>query len=692
MTIDPTGSMVPRPLGEAGRGSTPRLAALRRDRRRWTRWWGVLPVAIAAALLITRAGLHTPPLDRLAIAPAQPGDPPGAIVHAGSIFVARGGPVIIGFQSPGAARLTFAGHEVRGEDLVKQRLIVPRGATAIRFAAPPGARLVWSPVGRRGDPEYVAASSLSPEPPERAVFEAPGTALLDGAIALGLLATAVVTLCVLARRRLAAVSRGTWLAMALVFVAGVGVRWVDLGGAGPTWDEDVNWTAGRNYVTNALALDFDPASWQWNFEHPPIMKLLDGVGAQLADGYGPARAMSAIWIALGCALLVPIGARLFRMRVGVLAAVIATLLPPMVAHGKVVGHESPTVLWWSLAILLALGVHDYLSPDDRKALTMLRVRLAWVGVAIGIAIASRFVNGLVGVLCAVIVVVQAPARWRRDTQRGAALILPAGAVLTFYAVWPRLWAHPFTAVLDSLRKLKTTHFPEPFLGAMTSNPGLHYFVVYLIATLPVGILAAVLLGGVRLGRARNRSALIVACWLVIPLFVAFSPVRQDGVRYVMPCLSALAVIAAVGVEQLAAWTRLRHAFLVLAAVVVAYLGHTLVRIHPYYLDYFGEQVGGAGTVATRKWFETAWWGEGLDRALDYVNTHAAPNALVDRRCILPSHLAWVREDLWATPAKPSDASWIVTYATQRCALPRDAREVFTVAADGAVLATVYARP
>jgi len=654
----------------------------------------VVPIAIAVALLIVRAGLHTPPLDRLASAAAEPGDPPGAVVHAGSIFVARGGPVIIGFQSPTAARLTFAGHELRGEGVVKQRLVVVHGATAIRFAAPPGARLVWSPVGRRGDPEYVPASSLSPAPPDRAVFEAPGTALLDGAIGLGLLATVVVTLCVLARRRLAAVSRGTWLAMALVLAAGVAVRWIDLGGAGPTWDEDVNWAAGRNYVTNALALDFDPASWQWNFEHPPIMKLLDGIGAQLADGYGPARAMSAIWIALGCALLVPIGARLFRLRVGVLAALLATLLPPMVAHGKVVGHESPTVLWWSLAILLALGVHDYLSPDDRKALATLRARLAWVGVAIGIAIASRFVNGLVGVLCAAIVVVQAPPRWRRDTQIWAAILLPSAAAVVFYAVWPRLWAHPFAALFESLHKLQTTHFPEPFLGTMTNDPGLHYFAVYLFATLPVGILAAVIVGGVRLGRARNRSALIVACWLAVPLAAAFSPVRQDGVRYVMPCLPALAMIAAVGIEQLATWARTRHAFAALAAVVVAYLGHTLVRIHPYYLDYFGEQVGGAGTVAARKWFETAWWGEGLDRALAYVDTHAAANALVDRRCILPSHLAWVREDLWTTPARPTDAGWIVTYAsaTQPCALPRDARPVFTVTADGAVLATVYARP
>jgi len=659
------------------------------------RLWGLIPLGVAALLLVLRAWLYTAPLDRLAVVAAEPADPPGAVARAGSIFVARGGPVIIGFQSEGAARLGFAGQELAGTGLVKRRVVVAHGAAAIRFAAPPGARLVWSPVGRRGDPEYVPASSLSPDPPASARFDGPGATPLDGAIAAGLVATLVASLCVLARRRLVAVPRGTWLAMAMVFVAGVAVRWIDLGGFGQTWDEDVNWAAGRNYITNLVGLDFADRSWQWNFEHPPVMKLLDGIGAQLADGFGPARALSAIWIALGCALLVPIGARLFRTRVGVLAGAIATLLPPMVAHGQIVGHESPTVLWWSLGILLALGAHDDLPPSDRRAARMLQVRLAGIGAAVGVAIASRFVSGLLGPLCAVIVVVQAPPRWRRETVRWGAWLMPLAALATVYVLWPWLWAHPIGHLADSFHRLDTVHSPEPFLGTVTNRPGPHYFLVYLFTTLPIGIAAGVAVGAVRMLRRRNPSALIAACWFAIPLGVALSPVRQDGVRYVMPCLSALAVIAAAGFDQLAVWLRVRHAFAAIAAAVAAYLAVTLVRTHPYYLDYFGEQVGGAGNVAARGWFETAWWGEGVDRAVAYVNANAAPGARVDRQCIEPAHLAWFREDLWA-PMTPvaTEATWIVSYApaSHPCALPPDARQVFTVTADGVVLAAVYRRP
>ena len=651
-----------------------------------------MPVAAIALLLALRAVLHVPALDALAPAAAEPADPPGAKAYVGSIYIARGGPVIIGFHSPDAiGRVTFAGRELRGRGVVKERIVVPRGPAAIRVALPAGARLVWSPVGRRGDPEYVVASSLSPEPPERATFARPGTALADGLIALAILLVIAGSCVYAARARLAAVPRPTWLAIAAVFVAGVALRWFDLDGAGQTWDEDVNWASGRNYVTNVLALDFRPSSWIWNYEHPPVMKYLAGIGAQLADGFGPARAISAVLVALGCALLVPIGARLYSLRVGILAAAIATLLPPLIGHGKVVGHEAPTILWWSLGILLALGVHDG-DPTPRRRI----VRLAVVGAVVGIAIASRFVNGLLGPLCALIVVVQAPPHLRIFTAVRGAIVMPLAAVATIYAVWPRLWPAPIDALSASFQKLDVTHAPEPFLGTITSHPGPHYFAVYLVATLPVVILALVLAWSVRALRDRDRSSLVVFAWLAIPLAAAFSPVRQDGVRYIMPCFPAVAMAAAAAADVLAtiAARRFRHAFPALAAAIVAYLVVTAVRTHPYYLDYFGEHTGGADTVTHRRWFETAWWGEGLAPSLAYVNAHAAPRAKVARQCIEPGHLAWFREDLWDVPIPLNhQAEWIVVYAPERmrCPLPPDAKRVFAVEHDGTVLSAVYRR-
>ena len=200
------------------------------------------------------------------------------------------------------------------------------------------------------------------------------------------------------------------------------MRLVGLGGAGQTWDEDVNWAAGRNYITNLLVARLLRApSWSWNYEHPPVMKLLDGIGAQFADGFGPARALSALWIVARLRAARPdrhaaVPAPRRRAR----RAAIAALLPPLVAHGQIVGHESPTVLWWSLGDPARARRARLPAVRRPRAAARCAFRLAWVGVVIGVAIASRFVNGLLGPLCALIVVVQAPQRWRRADARAGA--------------------------------------------------------------------------------------------------------------------------------------------------------------------------------------------------------------------------------------------------------------------------------
>jgi hypothetical protein len=247
---------------------------------------------------------------------------------------------------------------------------------------------------------------------------------------------------------------------------------------------------------------------------------------------------------------------------------------------------------------------------------------------------------------------------------------------------------------------------------MTNEPGWSYFVVYLAATTPLGVVAAVAawlpsaigatLRAVAAGQfAPARTHVIVFAWFAIPLLgMVVSPVRQDGVRYVMPCVTALAMMAAAGIDFVARALPLRRrhrTFDALSVAIVFYLALALARSAPYYLDYFNEVAGPAGKIAAHSTFEVGWWGEGLGPAIEYVNEHAARGAIVDRSCIDPQHLAWFREDLWdSLAASPKFAKWIVVYGShpRGCVLPlpRDARRVFAVTFDGADLAVVYRRP
>lgn len=676
-----------------------------------------LAVAAAIGLLALRAALHVSPWDRLRDA--------GDGVATGSIHLPRGGRYVFACQCPAPASVVVAGKPVplrdngnpdlRAKGLVVGSVDLDAGVAPLEVRAPRGARLMWHPPGRRGDPEYLPASSLSPEPPERAAFDAPGTSRLDGAIALGLalVAGALATWWLWpALRRTWREHRAVALGFGGVLVLALAARLIDLGGAGQTFDEDTNWSAGKNYVENLVALDFEPRAWVWNYEHPPVMKYLVGVGALWADGYGPARAVAALCVALGCALLVPIGARLWSVRAGVLAGGVAALTPHLIAHGKVVGHEAPTILWWTLALWLCLRAFDPTVPPIARLAApapggagaapepVTPRRLAWrlvgIGVVLGLAVWSRFVNVLLAPLLGATLLALAPRALRGKTVALGLAILPVVALLVGLLIWPRLWSEPVAHLEQAWAKLSKPHAAEPFLGAWTSTPPRWYFLAYLYATAPLGVLLAVAAAGWRLVRRREgRAAAIAAALLLAPLVVALSPVRQDGVRYVMPSVVALALLAGAGLDEVARalGARWRHAGAAVAAAAGFYLAITCARIHPYYLDYYGEQVGGPAGVARGKRFELGWWGEGVDAAVAYVGRHAAPGARVHRECVEALHLAWWRADLWATLApKIGEAEWIVVQPAGRpCPVPRDAALVHTVTAQGAPLVRVYRR-
>jgi 4-amino-4-deoxy-L-arabinose transferase-like glycosyltransferase len=618
----------------------------------------IAPYALALAAIAILLGV------RACVTPAP--------ARSGSIDLPRGGPYILGFESRTPATLEVAGHVISGApndpDPVKRaagvttaRIVLQAGPAPFRFDGPDGARMIWHPPGRRGSPEYVG-------PPSRT----------DAIVLWSIIAVVIALALWLARARIRAIDRRSLVAFGSCFALAFVARAWDLGAAGQTWDEDEYWSSGRNDVQNLLALDLAPDAWVWNYEHPPVTKYLAGAGALWSDGFGPARALSALAMALGCALLVPIGARLYSRRAGVLAAVFAALSPHLIAHGQIVGHEAPTVLLWSLAIWLGLRAHD----DPAR----LRRRLVGIGVVLGLAVMTRFVNALLVVPIAAALVAYAPREHLRRTLAWAAIMIPAAALITSFVIWPRLWIDPIAHVREALAKTSNLHDPEPFFGVLTASPPRWCFAVYVFACTPILLFVAALAWA---PRARDKkAAVVVLAWLVAPLLVALSPVRQDGVRYVLPSLAAIALMAGAAIDQI----RKPRVALALGAVLAAYLAITSVRVAPYYLDYYSEAFGGPAGVADDKRFVISWWGEGLDDAVAYVNDHAAPGARVYRDCAVPSHLTWFRGDLWDPMVRdPTQADWIVwTQPSWRgCAIPPGARRVHTTSVLGAPLAYVY---
>jgi hypothetical protein len=134
--------------------------------------------------------------------------------------------------------LTVGPHRVVAARGVSTGRLLDAGAASIRLAAPPGARLVWHPPGRRGDPGIRAGQLAVAGAAVGAHFDHPGTARADAAaawaIVLALFAAALFSL----RARIAAIPGAVLLGAGAVFALALAVRLIDLGGAGRTWDED----------------------------------------------------------------------------------------------------------------------------------------------------------------------------------------------------------------------------------------------------------------------------------------------------------------------------------------------------------------------------------------------------------------------------------------------------------------------
>ena len=242
----------------------------------------VAAISAIAALLVLRAAISPSALESL--------DEVGG-EWSGTWHFPRGGPYMLGFHAPADAELSIDGATVaRGRGEVLERWIYEAGDYAFSFRGPPGSRLLWHPPGRRGPPEEVPASSVSPLSPESASFGRwAGTRVVDGVVALAVLAILIALAAVLWMRERPRASKAARIAALAVFSLALVVRLVGAGDQGQTWDEDVNWSAGRGYVGSLLRLEVDGPVWEWNYEHPPVTKYVAGVGALLADGYGPSR-------------------------------------------------------------------------------------------------------------------------------------------------------------------------------------------------------------------------------------------------------------------------------------------------------------------------------------------------------------------------------------------------------------------
>jgi hypothetical protein len=334
-------------------------------------------------------------------------------------------------------------------------------------------------------------------------------------------------------------------------------------------DEIIYIQAGKAYVPLLFHLRFNASLWAFNYEHPPVVKLLIGFALYINTHLGsPASDLFAARvpsILSGTALIVAIywlGRAPFGRLVALLAALCLALSPWLVYFSALAYLDitmtalitvAYLVLWLAIrqprlyllsAMLLGLG-----AASKYTALMALPGMILWI--------AYYFIV----IRPSLVIEQRPPLPWK--WWLAAILLLP----VTFFIADPAIWQHPYTLLLKSVlfewQHSVTGHLT--FLAGKYGQHVPHWAVLYIIfaklsifVTVPaLFFLAVAMIQLVRFHLIRAKlsitevTAIAFLCiWLISIVSMSSLLNIVVGTHYLLPMAPPVALAGAYGIATL----------------------------------------------------------------------------------------------------------------------------------------------
>lgn len=450
-------------------------------------------------------------------------------------------------------------------------------------------------------------------------------------------------------------STTTLVALGLAFVY-FALLWATTGSVGFTRDEGYYFKAAQEYsgwwevlFSSRFWEAFDDVEIQkhfsYNTEHPPLVKLSQGVAYHLFHNFlgvaSPStgfRIAGFFWAALSVFATYLLGRRLVSAEVGLFAAAAMVGLPRYFFDAHLACFDVAITAMWTLSLW---AFHRaWTSPPER-----IWRRSVLAGLVFGLALATKL-NALFLPFVFVALWWLAPReRARPAFGRGPAggpewslprvpvplLVCAVLGPVVFVATWPHLWHDTFERIAAYIRfHMKHEHYPISYFGELLVEPPfpVHFPFVMSAITIPAPLWMLGLIGwlasvwGMLRRRALSDGLVVLATLLPLVLIALPSSPIFGGVKHWFNAMPTLFVAG--GAVLFQAVERLRSALpkvprLAVPALVLlpGLLG--LWASHPHGIGYYNALVGGYRGGAELG-MQRGFWGGLAGESLDTLET------------------------------------------------------------------------
>ena len=369
----------------------------------------------------------------------------------------------------------------------------------------------------------------------------------------------------------------------------------------------------------------------------------------------------------------------------VAAAVLVTCCPNILAHARLI---TPDIAVTTFGFISCYFLWRFLREERRR-------HAVGAGLGLGLTLLSKFSGALL-----VPIVLGLMGLWWVRSRR----LDLAGCLLVFVLGLAVLWLgygldlEPYLEGIAYQRAHAVAGHDVFLLGEYSKAGWWYYFLVSLLIKTPIGALALIAVGlAVFVAGLRKREGLDEA-FLLVPAVVVvgfFSFQHQSiGLRYVLPALPFLFVLASRAVRVAAARGRWAVG---LVALLLAWHAGASWSIHPHYLAYFNELVGGSRNGYRCLVDSNLDWGQDLKGLKRYMDAHGITKVHLsyfgsDSPARYGIDYAWMPSVVLPKPASDpvplKRGDWVAISATNLAGVYFDDKQLFAEFREREPVATI----